>query len=162
MLTAVLPAAPLRLVQDLAFQFSNSETIKLPPASELSNVSPLPLPLDILLHAGILEPEGDSGKELKEATAEWWSGKQQDADLLKERDPKDFTPVRKPRIIKVDKQLLDALSTASVVACRDLAEQARSDSEEWKQKLSEWDVARVVGWLGTRLDLHGLGVRLVL
>lgn len=147
-------------MQDLAFQFPNGDTIKLPPASELASVSALPLPLDILLRSGILEPEGDAGKELLAAGAEWWSGKPEQ-DLYKDRDPKDFTPVRKPKIIKVDKGLLDALSTASVVACRDLAERARA-GPEWMQKLSEWDIARIVGWLGTRLDMHGLGVRIVI
>lgn len=159
----MLPAGPLRLVQDLAFQFPNSDTIKLPPASALSNVSPVPMPLDILLRCGILEPEGDAGKELLAATSEWWSGKHAEQDLYQDRDPKDFTPVRKPKIIKVDKGLLDTLSTASVVACRDLAERAHaSGSESWKENLTEWDIARVVGWLGTRLDLHGLGVRIVI
>lgn len=120
------------------------------------------LPLDILLRSGILEPEGDAGKELAASTAEWWSGKHAEQDLYQDRDPKDFTPVRKPKIIKVDKALLDALSTASVVACRDLAERARASPDAWKQKLTEWDVARIVGWLGTRLDMHGLGVRIVI
>lgn len=155
-------------MQDLAFQFPNSDTIKLPPASALANISPLPLPLDILLHSGILVPEGDAGKELSTSTAEWWSGKNAEQDLYKDRDPKDFTPVRKPKIIKINSALLDSLSTASVVACRDLTERARagagsasSADDEWKQKLSEWDVARILGWLGTRLDMHGLGIRIV-
>lgn len=154
-------------MQDLAFQFPNSDTIKLPPASALANVSPLPLPIDILLRSGILVPEGDAGKELSASTAEWWSGKHAEQDLYQDRDPKDFTPVRKPKIIKVSSALLDSLSTASVVACRDLTERARAGGAGeagdavWKQKLTEWDIARIVGWLGTRLDMHGLGVRIV-
>jgi hypothetical protein len=53
----VLPAAPLRLLQDLAHRQSQSDDLSLPLPSPvaLSNLSPLPLPIHLLLVLGIFD-----------------------------------------------------------------------------------------------------------
>lgn len=164
LITTVLPAAPLCLLQDLAHQFASSVTVPVPATSALANVSPLPLPAELLLHLGILEPESSlaGGEELRHATGDWWAGKQIDVFVL---PPNDDTH-KAPKVIKVPRETLDALLSASVDSCRELVMHARSirsagEEGEWKNRLTTLDMSRLFGSLSGILDAHGLGVRLV-
>jgi hypothetical protein len=158
----VLPAAPLCLLQDLAHQFGPSNpTVPLPATAALANVSPLPLPAELLLHLGILEPASalEGGEELRHATGDWWAGKQVDVFSL---PPNDDTH-KAPKVIKIQRATLDALSQASVDACREIVAHARSaGGDDWKSHLSMLDVSRLFGSLSGILDAHGMGVRLVI
>ncbi|BEI83215.1 hypothetical protein CcaverHIS002_0310830 [Cutaneotrichosporon cavernicola] len=160
-LGTVLPAAPLCLLQDLAHQFGPSNpTVPLLATSALVNVSPLPLPVELLLHLGILEPEAslEGGEELRHATGDWWAGKQVDVFSL---PPNDDTH-KAPKMIKIPRATLDALSQKSVDACREIVVHARStQGDEWKSHLSMLDVSRVFASLSGILDAHGMGLRLV-
>ncbi|TXT15944.1 hypothetical protein VHUM_00447 [Vanrija humicola] len=159
----VLPAAPLELLQDLAHQFGpDNASIPLPAAKALANVSPLPLPIGVLLHLGILEPSEslEGAAELKKATGNWWSGRKP-GDLFA---PPKSSETRLPEIIKVPADSLSQLLTASVDACREIVSHAHflKDGEEWKKALSEVDISHIFASLNTALDSHQAGIRLVL
>jgi hypothetical protein len=133
----------------------------LPATAALANVSPLPLPAELLLHLGILEPASalEGGEELRHATGDWWAGKQVDVFSL---PPNDDTH-KAPKVIKIQRATLDALSQASVDACREIVAHARSaGGDDWKSHLSMLDVSRLFGSLSGILDAHGMGVRLVI
>lgn len=158
---SVLPAAPLRLLQDLAHQFGSSNNeIALPDAKALANISPLPLPLDLLLHLGIIEPESSfpDGNQLRHATGDWWAGKK----VALVPAPKNEESANPPKIISLSRAALDALAQASVEACREIASHARFGAVEWQKSLTELDVSRIFAALEGALDAGGLGVRLVL
>lgn len=133
----------------------------MPATSELANVSPLPLPAELLLHLGILAPSAalEGAEELRHATGDWWAGKQVD---VFSPPPNDDTH-KAPKMIKIPRTTLDALSQASVDACREIVAHARSSADdEWKSHLSMLDVSRLFGSLHGILDAHGMGVRLVI
>jgi hypothetical protein len=160
LLISVIPAAPLRLLQDLSYAFGPYHALfHLPELSSISNVSPLPLPIALLLHLGIIQPDGLVGAgEFRKATGDWWTGSKPD---LCSPVPAD-TAKRPPQIVKVSKVTLIALSQASVNACSELASHARFGSIEWQKKMSLLDVSRVCAQLDQALDAHGKGVRLVI
>lgn len=160
-LTPVLPAAAVSLLQDLAYQFGPSHSdIPLPAVNALANVSPLPLPVPLLLHLGVLQPESHliGGSELRHATGDWWTGKATDIFTLPRGDPKECKTISLPR------ETLDTLRAASVSACLEIVTQARAGrgGAEWKNSLSNLDVSRIAQSLESALDAHGMGVRLVL
>lgn len=137
----------------------------LPEASALANVSPLPLPVGLLMHLGIMEPESGltGGQQLRHATGDWWAGKKIDVFSL---PPNDDTH-KVPKVINIPGETLDALSQASVDACRELVTHTRGMPQDqggegsWKRQLTMLDMSRLFGSLNGILDAHGMGVRLV-
>lgn len=156
----MLPAAPLRLLQDLAYAFgSNNPTIPLPEASALANVSPLLLPIAVLLHLGILQPEHlEGGDELRHATGDWWTGSKPDLFTPADKDAAS----KPPKVVKVSAKTLVALAQGSVKACSEITSHARFGDLDWQNALTTMAVSHIFAQLDETLDAHGQGVRLVL
>jgi hypothetical protein len=170
----VLPAAPLRLLQDLAHRQSQSDDLSLPLPSPvaLSNLSPLPLPIHLLLVLGIfdLPPDLPGVSALEGAIS---TSRSHDVDIPSLAQGASSESSRGAKTstetIEVPTETLRKLQTASVEACREIwAESRFSESkekgvgaEDWKRNMSMADVARVCERLQGCIDREGLGVTLV-
>lgn len=139
-----LPAAPLRLLQDLTHVFGPKKTYPLPNPVAVADASPLPLSFSVLVYLGILRADmGVLGE---------WDGK---ANVFSPPDSKEDPTELK--IAYVGTKRFEELEKASVQACSAIRERARSQGKE----MTFLDVARVVSGVDIGLDGRGLGVRVV-
>jgi hypothetical protein len=143
-LIVVLPSAPLHLLQDLAYRQSESKDlgISLPPPDELSDVSPLPLPVTVLLQTGIISldqlPDTD-GKGIKAALP---------AELdIASLSLDSTSPTEQRPAIVVSRQCLDDLIRLSLSASSEIRfatqTQEWTGEEEWKSRLTFHDIWRM-------------------
>ena len=140
----VLPSAPLHLLQDLAYRQSESKDlgISLPPPDELSDVSPLPLSVTVLLQTGIISldqlPEIDS-KTVKSALPT-------DLDFAS-LSLGSSPPAEPAAAISVSQKSLDDLARLSLSASSEIrfATQTQdwAGDEEWKSRLTFHDIWRI-------------------
>jgi hypothetical protein len=175
----VLPAAPLRLLQDLANRQSqrNDLDLPLPPPISLSNISPLPLPIPLLLCLNIFDLSSNAAglEELNRAVSE---SRPDGVDFMSLAVPASSSHTARSnsdiKVVEVPLEIHKALQTASVEACRQIWAEARfappshgssgSDSArdaEWKSRLSMLDVAMVCERLQGILERDGFGLMLV-
>jgi len=137
-----LPSAPLHLLQDLAYRQSESAVlgISLPPPDELSDVSPLPLSIPVLLQTRIisLNPFSEADRKAIEAALT------PDFDLASLS--LDSRPTRRPAV-KVSQESLDTLTELSSSASSEIrfATQTQdfTGDEEWKSRLTFHDLWRI-------------------
>jgi hypothetical protein len=159
-LTTALPAAPLHLLQDLAYRQSESSDlgISLPPPDELADVSPLPLSLSFLLQSGIVSldalPNADQ-QALKAVIAS-------DLDLYATAESKAATSVE---AITISKSGMDTLALMSLAVSTEIRwatqTQEWTGEAEWKGRLSFYDIWRISAALEERTSRQGKGMVLI-
>lgn len=149
---------PLALLQDLAYRQEQSRDLQLnlPPRLELSDASPLPLPINVLLHFGLLSlNEGQaaaSSETLPEGTS---NGHANPFEALRAQPA---IPPSTRRVVNVSPAELQRLHRDSIEACREIRNLARSQSDDWKRTMTMLDVARCCAQLDRTLRERGLNV----
>ena len=145
----VLPSAPLHLLQDLAYRQSESSDlgIALPPPDELSDVSPLPLSIPVLLQTRIISLASFQESDRKAIEAALSS----DLDLgALSLEPKTQRPA-----IVVSEKCLDTLIELSLTASSEIRFATQTldltGDEEWKSRLTFHDIWRIFSTLEDKM-----------
>lgn len=148
-LTTGLPAAPLALLQDLAYRQEPARGLGLglPSQGALADVSALPLPIGVLLHFGLLRLDdwpvsavsNDHAGTLESLTAA-------------------ASPSSTRRVTKVPPEELQRLQRQSIQACRAISDLAHTAADDWKRSMTMLDIARCCAQLDRTLRERGLHV----
>jgi hypothetical protein len=152
-----LPSAPLFLLQDLAYRQSESSDlgISLPPPDELADVSPLPLPLPFLLQTGIISPNA-----LSPADRQAIESAVKDFDLYSSDSSPE--PINASSLSKEGMDKLAPLALAASTEIRWATQtQEWAGEDEWKGRLSYYDIWRIASALEDRVVKQGKGIVLV-
>jgi hypothetical protein len=155
-LTAVLPASPLHLLQDLAYRQSESSDlgIALPPADELADISPLPLSIPVLLQTRIISLDALPGPDRKVIE----SALSPELDLASLS--LDSKPSQRPAVVVSPnclKQLTElSLSASSEIRFATQTQEFKGD-EEWRSRLTFHDIWRIFSVMEDKMG-HGFSV----
>lgn len=136
----------------------------------LVNLSPLPLPIPLLLYLGVYDLSDskiDGLQQLRDAVSRWWEN---DVNLFEAaKSMRNSQTIPKPaKVIKVTWETYDALARGSVDACREIWSHAmflrsttsEQKNERWKTDLSMASISRISEFLEAVMERQGLGIRL--
>jgi hypothetical protein len=131
-------------LQDLAYRHYESKDlgISLPPPDELSDVSPLPLPVTVLLQTGIISldqlPDTD-GKAIKAALPAELDVASLSLDSASSTEQRPAVVVSRPCLDDLDRLSLSASSEIRFAT----QTQDWTGAEEWKSRLTFHDIWRI-------------------
>jgi hypothetical protein len=145
----VIPAAPLRVLQDLAHLPSLGELgCTVPKPHDLDNISPLPLSISLITYAGLVDLSALSSEQSASLQSLSSSSAVNDITTLMRTGPGSGIQQRTIDTVELPLEVLTALQTASVEVCREIWGSARFSTDrdkdaEWKRNLSLLDVYRI-------------------
>ena len=149
----VIPAAPLKLLQDLSLlpNLSELEITGLPRAQDLENVSPLPLSISLITFAGLVDTSSlpsDRSAALQALSARPSAAIDDITSLMPGGGGGGGIQQGSIETAELPLEVLTALQTASVEVCREIWGSARFSNDrdpgaEWKRDLSLLDVYKI-------------------
>lgn len=161
---AVVPAAAVRILQDLAYRNDPEPDpdLPLPSSRELADVSTLSLPIELLVYLGILDISAKTNSpDLSELEAHIDALRRRDFDIFADNPRSNSSSVKK--VISVPREVYGDSKRQSIEACSEIHRLARSRSPEASgtNDLTMVNIARIFEELAERVVRAGLDLRIV-